>query len=792
MPTIYSSLTCKLLAVLLLALSPATLCANVSDEPNSKANNDSSTVDKDKPSAPTIRLIRLRLPLTGNDDRLYQGQIQRVVDQLAATSLEGNQRPTLVIEFVPSDSGEATEFERSIRLARFLTSQRLSSIKTIAYLPKSIDGHAVLLALACEEIAMAPEARIGMASKDESSNTPIEPLIRAGYEQISQARRTAPTSVAIAMVDRNETLTQIETESGIDYLLTNDLVEARDTESIVEETLLTPQGELAEFTGREAREIGFARYLAGDRKALARVIGTSLESLEEDLASRESWRPVMIDLEGPLTSNLGRRIETIIGTEIKENGTNWFGIRIDSNGGDWQTALRLSKTLAELNRQEAHTVAYVPRLAEGPAALVALSCHELVLQEGAKLKGNDPLTSEKIGKFEFDVKPNDEEPDAEKDAEEDPEEKGRRLDDEKPLNNRLEERLREERDELDALVQTIRDDLAPSTTRTWSLLAATADADLEISQYRNRETGELQIFTEAELANQDDPRQWQEESSLAAAGDPLNLSEEVAAEFQISDQTVSQFDDLAALYGFESTPRTAKPNWALEFVAALASPGFAALLLVIGLVGLYIEVTTPGLGFGGFIAAIAFTLFFWSKYLDGTADWLEAMLFVLGFIFLMIELLVLPGFGIFGLGGGLLIVGSLILASQTFILPKTEAQMGELRDSLAMIIGSGLTFMVIGIVLRQYLPNTSLFRHMTQVQDEADRIEQANRETLAHYEHLVGQSGLTTTPLMPSGRAEIAGEIVDVITGGEAIDRGVEVLVVSAQANRVVVKSVRT
>ena len=778
------------LLVLSLFLSSGLCYANeVSNENKQQA----LAADNNKTEAKVVQMVYIRLPLTGNDDRLYQGQIQRVIDKLSATKQDSNERPTLVLEIVPSESGKATEFERAIRLARFLTSQRLSSIKTVAYLPKSIDGHAVLLALACEEIAMAPDAQIGLAGKDEDAGASLEPIIRAGYEQISQARRTAPVSVAIAMADRSEALTQIETESGIDYVLNKDLIEARDTESIVEETLLSPQGDLAQFTGREARDIGFVRYLASDRNSLARLLGTTVESLNENRATRDSWQPVMIDLEGPLTSNLGRRIETIIGTEIKENGTNWFGIRIDSEGGDWQTALRLAKTLAELNRQEAHTVAYVPRRAEGPAALVALACHELVLQEGAELKGSEPLDSKNLRKFKLEPKQNqdDAENDDDKDKDED-DDKDRRVGaGKKPVDPQEDDRLREARDELDALLQTIREDLTPSTTRTWSLLAAVADADFEVSQYRNRESGEVRLFTEAELADQDDPRNWQEESSLVTAGEAVKLSSEQASDFQVSDQTVSQFDDLAALYGFETTPRTAKPNWALEFVAALASPGFAALLLVIGLVGLYIEISTPGLGIGGFIAALAFTLFFWSKYLDGTADWLEAMLFVLGFIFLLIELLVLPGFGIFGLGGALLIVSSLILASQTFILPKTEAQMSELRDTLATIIGSGVAFMIIGIVLRQYLPHSSLFRHMTQVQDEADRIEQANRETLAHYEHLVGQSGITTTPLMPSGRAEIAGEIVDVITNGEAVERGESVLVVSAQANRVVVKTIR-
>ena len=216
------------------------------------------------------------------------------------------------------------------------------------------------------------------------------------------------------------------------------------------------------------------------------------------------------------------------------------------------------------------------------------------------------------------------------------------------------------------------------------------------------------------------------------------------------------------------------------------------MLLVVGVVGVYIELNTPGLGVGGFFASVAFLLFFWSKFLDGTADWLEVMLFLSGLVFLLIELVVLPGFGIFGLGGGLLMIAAVVLASQTFILPKTESQLIELRNSLAVVTGSGLVCLGAALVLRHYLPQSPLFRRaMLMPPDEADRIEQEQREQLAHYEHLIGRVGTATTDLLPAGRAEIDGELVDVMTDGDAIDRGERVEVVQASSSRVVVKRVR-
>ena len=280
---------------------------------------------------------------------------------------------------------------------------------------------------------------------------------------------------------------------------------------------------------------------------------------------------------------------------------------------------------------------------------------------------------------------------------------------------------------------------------------------------------------------------------MKPAGRPLELSAERAQALGVAWQTVEQFDGLATLYGLPGPPPTAEPNWALELVEALASPGLAALLLVIGLVGMYVEVHTPGLGLGGFVATVALLLFFWSKFLDGTADWLEVLLFVAGLVCVLLELLVLPGLGVFGLGGALLIVASLVLASQTFVLPQTESQLVELRNSLATVVGAGFGCLAAAAVLRHYLPQSTLFRRATLLPlEEADRVEQDRREALADYAHLVGATGVATTDLLPGGRAEISGEMVDVATRGEVVDRGSPVEVVEAHGSRVVVRQVRT
>ena len=86
------------------------------------------------------------------------------------------------------------------------------------------------------------------------------------------------------------------------------------------------------------------------------------------------------------------------------------------------------------------------------------------------------------------------------------------------------------------------------------------------------------------------------------------------------------------------------------------------------------EISAPGLGIPGFISALCFLLFFWAHFFNGTAGWLEILLFVSGVIFVGLEIFVVPGLGVFGIGGGVMIVGALIMASQTFIIPSNSYQ----------------------------------------------------------------------------------------------------------------------
>ena len=207
-------------------------------------------------------------------------------------------------------------------------------------------------------------------------------------------------------------------------------------------------------------------------------------------------------------------------------------------------------------------------------------------------------------------------------------------------------------------------------------------------------------------------------------------------------------------------------------------------MFIIGLVALYFEMSSPGLGMGILIAGLCFALFFWSRFLGGTADWLEIVLFLAGLGFLALELFVLPGFGIAGLSGMLLLGASLILASQDFVIPHTGQQLATLLTTLSVLTASMLIFFVLATVMSRYFGSMPILNRL-MLQPPAAHAEQP--EGKAADEPALGDLGVADSALRPAGRARFGHRMLDVMTDGEFIDRGCRVEIVRISGRRVFV-----
>ncbi len=706
---------------------------------DAKGPDDKAALRRAAPKAQHAgRLVRIPLPITGNVDKQAIQQVQRA---LADMSADGD-RPVLVLEFssAQNQTGQGSDFSRSLELARFLSSREVSKAKTVAYIPKALQGHAVLVAMACEEIIMAREAQIGEAGIDEPAEEAIGATTRHGYLEIADRRRTIPGEVALGMLDKTVEVLKVETEVSREFVLRSDLDALKQKHSIQPPTVLSRPGQLARFSGREARELGFVTSLAEDRAALAAMLSLSPDALEDDPSLLGGWRPVRIAIKGPIDGASITRIQRMIDDQIHGQDANFICLWIDSPGGSLVDSMNLANYLADLDRGKVRSVAYVPSEARADAALIAMACDQLVMHHNAVLGGS--------GAQDFSP------------------------------------------DDIQWARETLRDSLGPKKSRSWSLTAALIDPEMRVFRYTQRRDGLVDYFSEAELQRQVDPNGWNRGEEVTRPVGPLRLQGDRAEELGLARRTVQDFQGFKQLFGLENELVLAEPGWADNLIDALAAPAVAWLLLLIGGAALYAELQAPGIGVGGFVSGICFLLYFWSKHLKGTAGWLEVLLFAAGVCCILLEFFVLPGSAIFGLGGGLLVIASVVLASQTFVLPHNDYQMTQLQNSLLGLVGVSLGIVVSAMLMRRYLPHSPFFSHMMlEPPSDAELEDLSHREAMVDFEHLVGQHGLAITQLVPSGKARFGSQLVDVIADGEVISRGAKIVVVAVQGNRVVVRS---
>lgn len=675
------------------------------------------------------RLVRLiHVPSSLDNVEYVKRSVRRVLDQARSTA----RWPVLIFEI----DNRRPAFGQALDLARYLSSGELDGATTICYLPHGASGHLVLVAVACDEIAMPSAAEIGAAGRYEES---IGADMRSVYKGIAERRRTIPPDVVLGMLDPALEVLQVETEVGRDFILRERLPELSKTHAVHASRVLFPAGEPGSLSGREAKELGFVTYLADDRASLAKVWGLPASALEDRLAGETAWKPIRVNVEGPISTTLVQQLRRMIDERIRSDGANFIVVYLDSPGGAPSASSELANYLSQLDADRHRTVAYIPREALADAAFIALACDQIVMQPRAKLGGdwNRSLPAAEALTFARSLA-----------------------------------------------------EIARKKGHSPALASALADPNVEVFRYRRQTDGLTDYLTSdqvAQLGEQQD--RWEREEQISAKGRRLQLTGQQAVELTLAHAVVNDFADLKALYGLEHDPRLIQPTWVDQIVNVLNSEAAGWVLLVIAAIGLYIEAHSPGLGAGGFTAGLCFLLFFWSHYLGGTADWLEILLFAAGSLCILIEIFVLPGVGVFAFGGGALILISILLASQTFVLPRDDYEAAEMLRSLAVFSGIFFGFLFAALFIRRLLPQTPGLGQMVLAPPTREEQEVlARREALALYDHLLGASGTTTTPLTPAGKARFQEEVVDVLAEGEFLPPGTPVRVVEVRAHRVVVR----
>ena len=286
------------------------------------------------------------------------------------------------------------------------------------------------------------------------------------------------------------------------------------------------------------------------------------------------------------------------------------------------------------------------------------------------------------------------------------------------------------------------------------------------------------------------------ERVVHAKGTLLTLNAQEASEMingkpLLADGIADSVDDLAKKAGLKSALVTVEPS-GFERLAFWVT-ALAPLLLMIGIICAYLEFKMPGVSMPGIIAAICFALFFAGHYLAGLAGWEVVALFVLGVLFVLIEVLFFAHSTIvFGVIGVFLMLASLLWAmidrypGETFF-PTGDMLAVPLRNLFLTLVAATLVI----LVLARYLPKTNLYRRfaLMTTNPPGPSLAGAPREFATAIDLAPGMQGTAQTMLRPSGKARFADHVVDVVTEGEFVAAETPITVIQKDGMRVVVKA---
>ncbi len=681
------------------------------------------------------------------DDKAVS-QIERKVQE----ALERQKRNISIIVFNFNPKAQpagTTDWNSPNRLAEFIRhlqrgtvpGKNYPNIATAAFIQNQVTKHTVLPVLACKDIYMSDEidsktgqskARLGDVTRELGGI--LGETTKLAYAGVA-AQFTSPDLIA-RMLDPGLALEKIKTAKGPRYVSESSLRKlVNNGEAYTKEPLPDElQVGRSLFDARQALDLGICNGIKNSPAELAAALRLPRKSLTEDWLVDDKVYPWRIEVRGPLDKgkldSLERRIKKALG-----QGGNLFILQLEAEAGDIKhvasTAQWLRGLLAD-NQFPAKTIAWVPPgRSLGAATFLALACNEIVMAKDAALADFSYLPANEVADVKAMLLP-----------------------------------------------------LAAEQGYSPVLFEATLNKDMALFRVRTRD-GEERLVTEKELNNP----AWQKNSRLdRPPGKFLILKAPLAEEFHVAQAAdIGSADELYARYGLDAQKvRIARDDWLEQVAEFFREPAVNFVLIMLGIVGLIMELKLPGTTVPGVIAAICFVLFFWAYSFVGQFTLLAVLLFILGLILIGVEIFVLPGFGFTGISGIVLLVSSLVLVTLER-MPQTSQDWVSLGTTFGTFGLSLVAAMAAAFMIAWYLPSIPYANRLVLQPPSDDGPDQGHA---LNNSALLGAIGIAVTTLRPAGKAQIGDDFLDVMAEGDYVQPGRRVQVIEIEGNRIVVKEI--
>lgn len=444
-------------------------------------------------------------------------------------------------------------------------------------------------------------------------------------------------------------------------------------------------------------------------------------------------------------------------------GADYIILDIQTYGGLVKSADDISKYLILELGDKVHTVAYVSTEAISAGAMISVSCEDIIMRQNTTIGASAPIV---MGGSEMGEA---------------------------------------EREKMESFVRATFSRAAEANGYPEALLKAMVSQKLEVWQVKNRKTGQMEYFESDYLPNDPNTYALTEKTLVCAEGELLTLTALEAQAYGIAAAVVNSQTEMLEFLAkrdgvtFSDNILRLETMWSEEMVRWLNSPVVMSVLLLGVLLGIYVEFNTPGLGLPSLLAVVCLVILVGSKYLTGMANWFEVALLALGFVLLMVEIFVIPGFGVAGFGGIVCILAGLFgmlvkNAPDEIPWPDSDYAWSVFTDGLSAFALGFLLFMVLAFILGKYLDRLPFLQRLVlKTANIGEKLSISRTSEPPDVENPVniGQSGEVVSALRPAGRAKFGGSIIDVVADGAYIETGKTVKVLEVHGNRVVVTEVR-
>ena len=497
----------------------------------------------------------------------------------------------------------------------------------------------------------------------------------------------------------------------------------------------------------------------------------------EDLKSEKVW---FYDLRGKLTQRMADKFrEDAVARKAKfGEELTWVFLKIDSpgsDGGDIQPATHIAETLRK-NLLGVTSVAYIIEngKATNTAALVAIACRRLIMGPGALLGYHADADTEIRDRNEHD--------------------------DSSQARAAMSTYVTaSKRKYPSALAQAL---VSKFHENVWEVRFANFDP---ANPRQNTVSTEILSDTDLDLLKAGKKARKEGQRAIVRTDSRLTLTPTQAIKCYVAEKVVD--DDFEARRAFDilvgdqdvlvnnTGPIKPQSPAAQDVIDFLNNFVVRFILLACAMIGLLVEFKMPGTFIPLASGGLCFVLFFVGGFFQATgasaptASLFEVLLCVGGVSLVAIELFVIPGIMIFALLGFGMVLVSVVLAmipptGTTEVGPEVSAAIWTL--SLAILVSfSAFVAMV------RFLPKTSFFSRSGFVSHGSIKgtpTAETALESQQAVADLLGKKGTALTPLNPAGKVEVEGQVLDVVTEGEFVDKDVEVEIIESTAFRSVVR----